>query len=105
MRERNIAGVNINFCADEFGLIAVRAGARYGSPSGHYFLRKIRLTNAITMTASMIDISARKMSKDNSGFNKPPKLVKSLIRPSCSEVHTRRMISGIISKNIMTVRT
>lgn len=105
MREGNIAGVNEIFCAVGFGLIAVRAGGRYESPSGHHFFRNIRLTNAIAMAASMIDTSARKMSKDKSGFNKPPKLVKSLIRPSCSDVHIRRMISGIISKNIMTVRT
>lgn len=71
----------------------------------NHLVRRIRLSNAIAMTASMIDNSARKMSKDNSGFNKPPKLVKSLRRPSCSDVHTRRMISGIISKKIMTVRT
>lgn len=67
-------------------------------------LRRSRLTNAIAMTASMIDNSARKMSKDNSGFNEPPKLVNSLRRPSCSDVHTRRMIKGITSKNIMTSR-
>ena len=39
MRMGNIAGVNKIFCAVGFGLIAVRAGARYESPSGHLFLR------------------------------------------------------------------
>ncbi|GAB7451113.1 hypothetical protein OUHCRE13_07380 [Enterobacter roggenkampii] len=31
MREGNIAGVNENFCADGFGLIAVTAGGCYES--------------------------------------------------------------------------
>ena len=39
MREGNIAGVNEIFCAVGFGLIAVRAGARYESPSDYLFLR------------------------------------------------------------------
>ena len=32
MREGNIAGVNENFCADGFGLIAVTAGEREPAP-------------------------------------------------------------------------
>lgn len=48
MSEGNIAGVNENFCTVGFGVIAVRSGGRYESPSGHHFLRNevasLRLT-------------------------------------------------------------
>lgn len=93
MRRGNIAGVNIKFfvLTDFNAYRSLRMGAMRRLLA-HHLVRNIRLTNAVAMTASMIANNVRKMSEDNSGFSKPLKLVKSLIRPSCSDVQTRRTI-------------
>lgn len=99
MRRGNIAGENIKFFVlmDFNAYHSRRVGAMRRLPT-HHLVRKIRLTNAVAITARMIANNARKMSEDNSGFSMPPKRGKSLIRPSCSDVQTRRTISGIMSK-------
>lgn len=93
MRRGNIAVENIKFFVlmDFNAYHSRRVGAMRRLPT-HHLVRKIRLTNAVAITARMIANNARKMSEDNSGFSKPLKLVKSLIRPSCSAVQTRRTI-------------
>lgn len=93
MRRGNIAGENKKiFVLTDFNAYrSLRVGAMRRLLA-HHLVRNIRLSNAAAITARMIANNARKMSEDNSGFSKPLKRVKSLIRPSCSAVQTRRTI-------------
>lgn len=89
MRQGNIAGENIKFFVlkDFNAYRSRRAGAMRRLPT-HHLVRNIRLTNAVAITARMIDSNARKMSEDNSGFSKPLKLVKSLVVKRLIVTHT-----------------
>jgi hypothetical protein len=74
MRQGNIAGENIKFfvLTDFNAYRSRRVGAMRRLPTYH-LVRNIRLTNAVAITARMIDNNVRKMSEDNSGFSMPPK--------------------------------
>lgn len=89
MRQGNIAGENIKFFVlmDFNAYRSRRVGAMCRLPTFH-LVRKIRLTNAVAMTARRIDSNVRKMSEDNSGFSMPPKRVKSLVVKRLIVTHT-----------------
>lgn len=74
MRQGNIAGENIKFfvLTDFNAYRSRRVGAMRRLPTYH-LVRNIRLTNAVAITARMIDNNVRKRSEDNSGFSMPPK--------------------------------
>lgn len=89
MRRVNIAGENKKiFVLTDFNAYrSRRVGAMRRLPT-HHLVRNIRLTNAVAITARMIDSNSRKMSEDNSGFSKPPKRVKSLVVKRLKVTHT-----------------
>ncbi len=89
MRRGNIAGVNIKFfvLTDFNAYRSWRMGAMRRLLA-HHLIRNIRLTNSVAITASMIANNVRKMSEDNSGFNMPPKRVKSLVVKRLKVTHT-----------------
>lgn len=89
MRRGNIAGENIKFfvLTDFNAYRSRRVGAMRHLPTYH-LVRKIRLSNAVAITARMIDSNVRKMSEDNSGFSMPPKRAKSLVVKRLKVTHT-----------------
>lgn len=55
----------------------------------------------MVMAAKIMDKKPKKKINESNGLITPPKLVKSLILASCSDVNVRRITSGTIRKKII----